>query len=420
VAFFRAVLFRQLRVLDAASPFHQQTADIRVEDGLVVAVAASLDAAEGETVLDMAGACVSPGWTDLFADYREPGYEQKETIASGLETARAGGFTDVCLVPNTLPALDNATAVRAMKQRGGGHPVRLHPLGAVTAGTEGKSLAEMYDMRAAGAVAFTDGWKSVQNPVVLLKALEYVKALDGLVIQMPVDDALAAGGLMHEGPVSTRLGMAGIPAIGETIAVQRAIEVLRYTGSRLHLTGISTKAAVDAVRAAKAEGLNLSCSVAPYHLLFTDDALTGYESVYKVSPPLREEADRQALIEALADGTIDCIASHHRPQDWDAKTREFEYAGEGMALQQLVLGVVLKACAGAVSIERITDALGAAPRRVLRLPDASLAVGKPARLTIFDPTAETHFTEDVLLSCCQAHPFVDAVLPGRVLRIVSS
>lgn len=412
------MLFRKLRVVDAASPFNDQTVDIRVREDVVESIG-SLDAEEGEEIFDVPGAHISPGWVDLFADYREPGYEQKETMVTGLQAAAAGGFTDVALLPNTFPAIDNSSMVQALLQKAAHSPVRVHPYGAVSKGIEGTSLAEMYDMRAHGAVAFTDGWKAVQNPMLLLKALEYVKAIDGLVVQMPVDDALAAGGLMHEGPMSTSLGMPGVPGIGETIAVQRAIELLRYTGSRLHLTGVSTAASVSAIRTAKAEGLNLTCSVAPYHLLLTDEALTDYDSVYKVNPPLRSEGDRQALIEALADRTIDAIASHHRPQEWDAKTKEFEYAADGMALQEMVFQTALQGVGAAVPLARIVDALSAAPRRILGLPLQTLQEGVAARLTIFTPDGETTFSDNMLKSRSHAHPFVGATLPGRVFQIIA-
>lgn len=413
------MILRQVRVVDAASPHNGQTVDIRLQDGVVKTIGRNLDAEKGEEIFEESGAQVSPGWVDLFADYREPGFEQKETIATGLQAAAAGGFTDVALLPNTFPVVDTSSMVQAALQKAAGASVRIHPYGAVSKAIEGASLAEMYDMRAHGAVAFTDGWKAVQNPMLLLKAMEYVKAFDGLIVQMPVDEALAAGGLMHEGPVSTRLGMAGIPAIGETLAVQRAVETLRYTGSRLHLTGISTAASVAAVRAAKSEGLNITCSVTPYHLLFTEEALTGYDSMYKVSPPLRSEEDRQALIAALADGTIDAIASHHRPHEWDAKEKEFEYASDGMALQELVFQTALRGVGNAVPLPRIVDALSAAPRRILGLPSQAISETSAARLTIFTPEGETTFSENILKSRSRAHPFVGATLSGRVIRIIA-
>lgn len=370
-----AVLIRQATVIQPDSPHHGQIRDLVLADGGIREIAEKLDrndsdfeqvivAGEGET------AFISAGFVDLFADYREPGYEQKETIRTGLDTAAIGGFSDVLLLPNVAPVTDNRSGVQYAINQGRGHKVRLHPMGAVSQGIEGKSLAEMLDMRANGAVAFTDGWKPIQNSGLMMKALEYVKAFGGIVVQMPLDNTLAAGGLMHEGIVSTQLGMPGIPTLAESLMVHRDIELLRYTKSRLHLTGISSAESVALIRKAKADGLDISASVTPYHLLLNDEILRSYDSAYKVTPPIRTEADRQALIEGLKDGTIDCIASHHRPQDWDAKAKEFEYSGEGMAIQHLVLPLVLEAVGDAVSIERVIDALSASPRRIFGLEAA--------------------------------------------------
>jgi dihydroorotase len=253
----------------------------------------------------------------------------------------------------------------------------------------------------------------------MLKALEYVKAFDGILIQMPMDEALGAGGLMHEGVQSTRLGMPGIPSLAESLMVQRDIELTRYTRSRLHLTGISTAESVTLIRKAKAEGLDVTCSVTPYHLLLTDEALQTYDSAYKVTPPLRTEADRQALIAALADGTIDCIASHHRPQDWDAKAKEFEYAGEGMAVQEIVFSLVLRAVGEAVSLHRIIDALSAAPRRIFGLQQAAIEKGATPCLTVFDPEASYSFSAESSPSLSRNNPFDGAMLKGLIRRIIT-
>jgi len=366
-----SVLIRQATVIQPDSPYHGQTLDLVLSEGSIREAAAAQDETGFEKVIQAASGealFLSAGFVDLFADYREPGYEQKETIQTGLDAAAAGGFSDVLLLPNTSPVTDNRSGVQYALNQSRGHQVRLHPMGAVSQGIEGKSLAEMLDMRAHGAIAFTDGWKPIQNSGLMMKALEYVKAFRGIVLQMPLDNTLAAGGLMHEGVVSTQLGMPGIPALAESLMVHRDIELLRYTGSRLHLTGISSAESVALIRRAKADGLDLSCSVTPYHLSLNDEILRSYDSAYKVTSPIRTEADRLALIGALADGTIDCIASHHRPQDWDAKAKEFEYSGEGMAIQHLVLPVVLDAVQGKVSTERIIDALTTAPRRIFGLP----------------------------------------------------
>lgn len=412
-----AVLIRQAKVADPASDFHDQTVDILVADGIIRTIQPTIEAGDHE-VISGAGLIVSPGWVDVFADYREPGYEHKETIHSGLEAAAAGGFTDVFLLPNTNPVADNKSIVQYIRQKATSHAVQVHVLGALSQGTEGKVLAEMMDMRAHGAVAFTDGWKPVQNPNLMLKALEYVRAFEGVVVQVPVESSLTAGGLMHEGPLSTRMGMPGIPVLAETLLLHRDIELLRYTGSRLHVSGISSAAGVEMIRRAKAEGLQISCSVTPYHLALTDESLQTYDSLYKVNPPLRSAADRDALIAGLADGTIDCIASHHRPQEWDAKAKEFDYAADGMNLQELAFPVLLQGVGDSVPLSRLVDALALAPRKIFGLPDARIAKGAAA-LTIFTMDQPTRTEVGARKSLSANNPFLGQELRGRVIGIVN-
>ncbi len=422
-----AVLLRQATVIDPSSPHHGSTVDILAEGGVIRDISPDLDISEDRFAPDdiISGTgdeplFVSPGWVDLFTDYREPGYEQKETIATGLATAARGGFTDVLLLPNTLPVADGRAGIQYALQQSRGAAARLHPLGSISQGIEGKALAEMLDMRAQGAVAFTDGWKPVQSSSLLLKALEYIKAFDGILIQLPQDAALAAGGLMHEGVQSTRLGMPGIPTLAESLMVHRDIELARYTGSRLHITGVSAAESVALIRAAKADGVDISCSVTPYHLLLSDEALESYDSHYKVTPVLRTEADRQALIAALADGTIDCITSHHRPQDWDAKAKEFEYAESGMAVQEIVFSLVLEAVGAAVPLERVIDALSTAPRRIFGLPAAGIEKDAATALTIFAPRASYTFAAESSPSLSRNNPFDGRTLTGRILRSIIS
>ena len=390
-----------------------------VEDGVISRIAASIRA-DADRVIEHKDLHVSPGWVDVFADYREPGYEHKETIETGIAAAAAGGFTDVLLAPNTQPALSTKSAVRYIKAKAAGKAVNVYPYGTATRNAEGKELAEMMDMRAHGAVAFTDGWKPVQNANLLLKTLEYVTAIDGVVVQIPVDGALSSGGLMHEGPVSTSLGMAGIPAIAETLAVHRDIELARYTGGKLHISGISSATSVDMIRKAKKEGLNVTCSVTPYHLALTDEALRGYDSVYKLLPPLRSEADRKALVAGLKDGTIDCIATHHAPHEWDAKAKEFEYASDGMAIQETAFAAMWGAVQKAVSLDRFVDAVAHAPRKIFGMQQVSMAKGQAACLTLFSPAGTTNLAAGKKKSMGVNNPFLDRELAGSVVGIINN
>ncbi len=406
------VLIQQAKITDTRSGFHNQIVDILIEDGIIKEIAPSINA-KADTVVKADGLSVSTGWTDILADYREPGYEHKETIASGLRAAAAGGYTHVLTAPNTNPAVSTKSIVQSLVQKAAGNVVSLHPLGAITQDIEGKNLAEMLDMHAHGAVAFTDGWKPVQNAQLMLKALEYVKSFNGTLVQIPVDSALAAGGLMHEGPESVRLGMPGIPSLSETILLYRDIELLRYTGSRLHVTGISTAEGVEMIRNAKKEGLNITCSVTPYHLVLNDTALSGYSSMYKVMPPIRSEADRQALLAGIADGTIDCIASHHRPQEWDAKTKEYEYAADGMNIQEIAYNLVLQA----VGAERVATLFTAA-RDIFGLGNTNIEKGAAADMTLYTTNGSQQLGK--MQSASANNPFIGTVLQGKVIGIINN
>ena len=411
------VHIRKARVIDPQSEYHEKVVDLLIEDGIVTRIAANIKSASA-TMVEGKDLCVSPGWVDVFADYREPGYEHKETIATGLATAAAGGFTDVLIAPNTNPTLSTKSAVQYVLHKAAGNIVNLHPVGAATRNTEGKELAEMLDMRANGAIAFSDGWKPVQNPGLMMKALEYITAFNGVLIQIPNDTALSAGGLMNEGPVSTGLGMSGIPDLAETLMVYRDIELVRSTGSRLHISGISTATSVEMVRKAKADGLPVTCSVTPYHLALTDEALMGYDSVYKVVPPLRTETDRQALINGLNDGTIDCIATQHHPHEWDAKTKEFEYAADGMAIQESAWNILWNTLQQECTVDRLIAAMTIIPRDIFGLPVRSITKGSAASLTLFTTSGSTTLQRPHSLGI--NNPYKGMPLAGSVVGIINN
>ncbi|MBE2289050.1 MAG: dihydroorotase [Chitinophagaceae bacterium] len=413
------VHIRKARVIDTQSDYHDKVVDLLVEEGVITKIAATIKTS-ADAVVEAKDLCVSPGWVDVFADYREPGTEHKETIATGLAAAAAGGFTDVLLAPNTQPALSSKSSIQYVLSRAAGNAVNLHPIGTATRNAEGKELAEMMDMRMHGAMAFSDGWKPIQNPGLMLKALEYITAFHGTMIEIPMDAALSAGGLMNEGPVSTALGMAGIPAIAETMMVYRDIELVRYTNSRLHLTGITTAASVAMIKKAKAEGLGITCSVTPYHLALTDEALRGYSSAYKVMPPLRAESDRKALIAGLKDGTIDCIASHHAPHEWDAKAKEYEYSSDGMAIQELAYNIMWDSLKNSCSIDRLVTAMSLIPRDIFGLPERSITKGSEASLTLFTTSGTTTLQANKKQSMGVNNPFLGKTLQGSVIGILNN
>lgn len=396
-------------------PLNGSRTDIFIDNGIIAGMGKNLDQ-KADTVIESDDLQVSPGWVDVFADYCDPGYEHKETLLTGLDAAAAGGFTDVFVVPNTNPVIASKATLEYVQQKSKGHAVRLHVLGAVSKNAEGKELAEMMDMQHAGAVAFSDGWRPVQNAGLMQKALEYVKAFNGIIVQLPVQASLAAGGLMNEGETSVRLGMGGIPNIAESLIVHRDIELVRYTDSRIHFTGVTTPESLALIRAAKQDGLQVTCSVTPFHLLFTEERLKTYDSVYKVEPPLRTEAERKLLVAALTDGTIDCIATHHHPQDWDAKVKEFEYAQPGIISQETCLAMITEA-APELTAMQLTQLLSLNARKIFGLPEVKIAEGQPARISVFDRSATWTYTKEGKRSLGINSPLLDKTLKGRTFTI---
>jgi len=408
------IVLRRARIIDPSSPFHQQTADIQVRNGIITAIGSSIETAGQE--VDIPGLCVSPGWLDAFSHFCDPGFEYRETLQSGAEAAAAGGFTDVMVLPNTNPVLHNKAGIEYVVQRSRPLPVSVHPIAAITRNTEGKELAEMYDMHESGAVAFSDGTSPVQSSGLLVKALQYIKAIDKTIIQIPDDRSIGATGLVNEGIVSTQMGLPGKPAIGEELMIRRDIELARYTASKVHITGVSTANGIALIRQAKAEGVQVSCSVTPYHLFFTDADLAGYDTNLKVNPPLRTEPDRAALCQAIMDGTVDCIASHHLPHDKDHKIVEFEYAHYGMIGLETAFAAVRTALP-TLSAERLVELFSTNARSIFGLPATTIEVNGPAALTLFLPDEKWRVSR--FRSSSYNSAFTGKDLIGRAVGIIN-
>jgi dihydroorotase len=408
------ILLRQVRIIDPSSPFHLQETDIFIQNGKISAIGKT-DSHADQTIA-MKGLCVSPGWTDLFSNFCDPGFEFRETLETGSNAAAAGGYTDVMILPNTSPVLHNKSAIEYIVQRSRQLPVTIHPIAAITKNNEGKELAEMYDMHQSGAVAFSDGTATIQSAGLLLKALQYLKAINRTIIQVPDDRSISASGLMNEGIVSTQMGLQGRPAIAEELMVARDIELARYTGSRIHITGISTAGSLALVQAAKAMGLAVSCSVTPYHLCFTDEDLLTYDTHLKLNPPLRTRADRDALRQGLRDGKIDCIASHHLPQDTDHKVVEFEYAQYGMIGLETAFAVV-RTCVPELSLEKMTELFSTNPRTIFDLPRPMIREQEPAVLSLYLP--DEKWTVKDPRSKSKNSPFIGKELTGKPLGIIN-
>jgi dihydroorotase len=368
-------------------------------------------------VVDAGGACLAPGLIDLRANLGEPGAEHRETIASAAQAAAAGGITTICVLPDTDPALDDPALISFIARRGEATgSVTLLPYGAATAGCVGKELAEFGLLREAGAIAFTDGARAVASARSMRLALSYARAFGAFIMQHPEEPSLASGGAATEGELATRLGLPGITPAAEAMMVARDIALARITGGHVHFAHISTAAALDLIRAAKAEGLAVTCDTAPPYFDLNETAIGDYRTYAKLSPPLRTEADRQAVVAALVDGTIDAIASDHQPRDADDKRLPFAQAEAGGAGLATLLGVTLaRVHAGDVPMLTALGLLTARPATLLDLPQGRLAKGAPADLVLFHPDRGWKVEAGKLPGKAQNSPFDGRALEGRVL-----
>ena len=406
------VLIKKTTILSPSSPFHGKIKNIFIENGIISKISDDND--EADETIEANDLHVSAGWMDCFANFCDPGKEYKETVETGANAAAAGGFTEVMLIPNTEPVVYSKSQVEYLMQKSKSLAVTIHPIGAITKNAEGKELSEMFDMFNYGAIAFSDGTAPVQSSGILQKALEYILAIDGTIMQLPDDKSVGTHGLMNEGEISTKLGLQGKPSLSEELMVARDIEVLRYTNSKIHFTGISTKKSLQLIAEAKKENLNVTCSVTPYHLFFCDEDIKDYETNLKVNPPLRTKKDRDALREGIKNGTIDFIASHHQPQDWDHKVCEFQYAENGMETLESVFGA---AGICGVSTETFVKMQTENIRKIFNQSQVSISIGEKANLTIFVPNEEYIFEEKNIFSKSKNNAFVNNRLKGKVIGI---
>lgn len=408
------ILVRKATIKDIHSSHHNKQRDILISHGVVSEIAPNIDTA-ADQIIEAEGMCLSPGWVDIFVAGNDPGFEFKDDLNSTAASAAKGGFTHVFLTPNTQPVVQNKATAQYIADKNTPSAVALHPIGAVTKNTEGKELTEMVDMKKAGAIAFGDGKKSIQSAGLLIKALQYVKAFDGVIMQLPDDQSVAPHGLMNEGVVSTQIGLPGKPALAEEIMIARDIELLRYTNSKLHITGITLASSVDLIKRAKAEGLQISCSTPLHNLVFNEtELLKGYNTNLKVNPPLRSERDRLALIEGVKSGVIDCITTHHTPQNKDAKICEFEYAGYGALALEAAFGILNTI---GIREEEILNAICYNPRKIFGL---SSVIEKEtiADFTLFESGSTSSFQKDQLRSKSENCPYIGLPTKGSVQAVI--
>ena len=397
-------------------------ADVLIENGKIAAVGPGLTAPAGATVIQATGQLVLPGFVDLHVHFREPGFEYKETIQSGTESAVAGGFTTVCAMPNTNPVNDNQAVTEFMLERaraaGNAH---LYPIGAITKRSEGKELAEIGDLRRAGCVAISDDGKPVMNSLVMRRAMEYARAFDVPVVDHCEDLHLSEGGCMNEGVISTELGLPGIPSAAEDVMVARNVSLAELTGARLHLAHISTAGSVRMVREAKARGLKVTAEACPHHFTLTEEVTRGYNTHAKMNPPLRTSADVQAIKDGLRDGTIDVIATDHAPHATQEKQQEFTEAPFGIVGLETALSLTLALVEeGVLTLESAIDKLSTAPAKAFSLNAGTLAVGAPADVAIVDPDRQWEVDPSRFRSKSRNTPFAGWTVKGRVTTTIVS
>lgn len=411
---------RSARIIDPASKHHLQIQDIIIEKGVIARIGSRLKNENHYREVEAKSLCISPGWMDMFSYFGDPGYEYKEDIFSGMRAAAAGGFTAVCVMPNTNPALHSKSEIEYVVSKAKGSMVEVKPIGAVSRNCEGSEITEIYDMHRAGAIAFSDGINSSLSAGLMLRSLLYVKPFGGLIISHPDEHSIRNGGLVNEGITSTMMGVPGIPAISEDLMVMRDLYLAEYTGSRVHFAFVSSPGALEQIRKAKARGVKVSCAVSPYNLLLEETAASSFDTNCKVLPPLKTRNEIKALMKALLDDTVDTISSMHIPQDVESKKVEFDYAGFGMLGLETAYAVVNTAVAGKLSDEKIVEKLAIAPRRILNQPLPSIEKDAKANLTLFDNSAEWIFTENHIRSKSKNSPFIGKKFTGRVVGVINN
>ncbi|HET6315386.1 MAG TPA: dihydroorotase [Chloroflexota bacterium] len=411
------------RIIDPALG-RDEVGDVWADDAILVDRPPSAE----ETVIDVSGFVVAPGFVDLHCHLREPGFEDKETIATGTAAAAAGGFTTLCALADTRPSIDTGSDVESLlRQASRDAMVRVLPLGTTTKRRDGQELSEMADMAATGAVAFSDAAKPVRSASLMRHALEYSLLVERPIVSHAQEPELADGGVMHEGAVATVLGLKGVPREAEEVAVARDLALARLTGGRLHLAHLTTAGAVEQVRRAKAAGVRVTAEVTPHHLLLTDSAVAGdgngraYDTNARVDPPLRSATDTRALLEGLRDGTVDCVATDHSPQRWVDKACEFEQAEPGIVGLETAFGLLMRLVhAGSLTLEDAIAALTYRPARAFDLPFGALRPGASADVVVLDPDQAWVVDPERFLSKGKNSPLGGQTLRGTVLLTIAA
>jgi dihydroorotase len=408
------ILIKSAEILDPESSFHKKKKNVLIENGIIKSI--SDKETKADKVIDGAGLKLSIGWFDMRCALRDPGFEHKEDIHSISKAAAFGGFTELACLPNTNPIIQTKDVISYIKNKARETVVEIHPIAAVTSETQGEELTEILDLHHGNAIAFSDGNKPLWHSDVLYKALQYLQTFDGLLINHAEDKMLTRSGQMNEGKVSTMLGLKGIPKIAEELMIERDLKMLDYAGGRIHFSHVSSPKSLDMIRSAKKKGLNVTCDIAVYQLVMDDSLLSGFDTNYKVNPPLRGKEDLKYFWKALADDTIDAIVSDHNPQDEESKNLEFDLADFGMIGLETAFGALMAGNKD-MKLEQLIEKITYAPRRILRLKFPKIEEGEPANLTLFDPNHEWIFSKTDIKSKSKNTPFIDKKMKGKAIAV---
>jgi len=408
------LLIKSATLVDSASDLNFKVKDILIEDGFITDISDKIDS-KSDKIIKLKNLHVSEGWMDTSVSFGEPGYEERENIENGLNTASSSGFTSLLLNPNTKPLADSHSSVSHIIKKSKNHTTKLYPIGNLTLNGEGDKLAPLYDMKLAGAIAYGDHKKPIKDSSLMKIALEYSKSFEGIVISYPNDESLSSNGVMNEGLTSTSLGLKGIPNVSESIQVFRDLQILEYTGGKLHIPYITTEKSVNLIKDAKKRNLNISSSVSLAHLILNDNDLSDYNTNLKLSPPLRSKNDSDVLKKALLDGTIDYVTSMHEPIDIDNKKVEFDNALSGSIGLECMFGVL----SNIFPLDKTIDIL-TRRKNNLSISQNKIQVGSKAELTLFDPDSTYTFKEDHILSTSKNCAFIGEKMTGKVYGVVNN
>ena len=414
------ILIKQAKIIDSSSKHNNKICDILINNNKIEKIAKKIQIDSDTKIYKNENLHVSQGWFDMHVNFGQPGFEQRETIENGLNAAAKGGFTEVLLMPNTNPSIDNSSMIDFIKGFSKRNVVKIQVAGNLTVSQEGKNIVEIHDMTNNGCIAFTDDKKSIQNNELMKIAMLYIKNSNSLLMNFPNDSKIQKNGVINEGKISTQLGLKGIPNIAEEMMLDRDITLCDYTESKIHESYISTERSVDKIKKAKEKGINVTSDVALHNIFLTEEQVNNFDTRFKVLPPLRTKKDNKAIINGLKDGTIDVITSDHNPFEEETKKLEFDNAEFGIIGLESAFGLINKHLEKHLTLNEIIDKISNNPRKILGLKNNSIEEGNYANLTLFNPSNKWEFKESDIVSKSKNSPFVGEELKGKALAIYNN